>query len=313
MISVVMSVYNERLEWLEAAVESILSQTHRDFEYIVIIDNPQLDCQCDEYLERIAASDERVRIHRNERNMGLARSLNVGIRLARGEYIARMDADDISMPNRLEEELRVIDEHGVDMVTSGRIDIDEDGKVTGQSRRIMSNPYDVLPRTNIVVHPSVMMRTEVYRELGGYRAFYNSEDYDMWLRILSSGHSIEVIDEPLVYYRIRSNSMSQKNMLETYYITKYQQLLYRQRVRTGRDDFSEESFLAYMKTKDFSERRNRRYVAFRREMDEAIAGYKRRSLEFVPRVAKAFLLFPSAALDNVITVVGALRGGGGNE
>ena len=95
MISVIMSVYNERLEWLQAAVNSILNQTYSDFEYIIIIDNPDLNEDAVSFLKEIARADSRVHLHFNEKNMGLMKSLNVGIQISKGNYIARMDADDV--------------------------------------------------------------------------------------------------------------------------------------------------------------------------------------------------------------------------
>ena len=176
MISVIMSVYNEKLEWLSKAVESILNQTYKDFEYIIIIDNPNLDKSAMDYLENKATNDARIRIHRNEKNIGLMNSLNVGIKLAKGEIIARMDADDISLPDRFERELKFMQQNNFDLVSGNRIDIDENGKEIGRAIHVMDNPQKHLPYTNFIVHPSVMVRTDVMRELGGYRGFYNSED-----------------------------------------------------------------------------------------------------------------------------------------
>ncbi len=303
MISVIMSVYNEKLEWLSKAVESILNQTYKDFEYIIIIDNPNLDKSAMDYLENKATNDARIRIRRNEKNIGLMNSLNVGIKLAKGEIIARMDADDISLPDRFERELKFMQQNNFDLVSGNRIDIDENGKEIGRAIHVMDNPQKHLPYTNFIVHPSVMVRTDVMRELGGYRGFYNSEDYDMWLRILSAGYSIGVIKDYLVCYRIRQSSMSLKNKLETYYITKYQQRLYRERKKTGTDSYTFENFKKYMDSKNISESKNRRYCTFRDNMDLAITKLKSKNIGFVGDFCKAFIAFPSAAIDNISTIM----------
>ena len=105
MISVIMSVYNERIDWLKEAVSSILNQTYTDFEYIIIIDNPNLNDEAVSFLNNTAERDSRVQLHFNEANIGLMKSLNVGIQMVRGEFIARMDAEDVSFPDRLEKEI----------------------------------------------------------------------------------------------------------------------------------------------------------------------------------------------------------------
>lgn len=303
MISVIMSVYNERLEWLQKAVESILHQTYDDFEYIIIIDNPALNEETRKYIQNTANSDRRVRLHFNEKNIGLMRSLNAGISMAKGSYIARMDADDISFPDRFEKEIRFIESYNYDMVSAYRVDIDESGKEISKTTHLKNIPERHLPYTNFIVHPSVMIKTEVMRKLGGYRNFYNSEDYDMWLRVLSAGYKIGMLEDYVIYYRIRETSMSLKNRLETYYITKYQQNLYWERIKYGEDSFTEDSFRSYMDKKDISNDKNLKYCRFRDNMDVAIAKFKRKNPGFCIDFFKAFCAFPSIAVDNVSSVI----------
>ena len=299
MISVIMSVYNERLEWLQAAVNSVLNQTYTDFEYIIIIDNPNLKKDSVTFLEEIAERDPRVHLHFNEKNMGLMKSLNVGIQISKGEYIARMDADDISFPDRLEKEVTFIKTNGFDMISANRVDIDEDGNEISRNSHLKNDPENHLPYTNFIVHPSVLIKTEVIRNLGGYREFYNSEDYDMWLRVLSAGYRIGILDDYVIYYRIRQTSMSLKNKLETYYITKYQQNLYWERVKTGKDSFTVDHFKSYMANKDISEKENEKYCRFRDNMDTSIQKFKNRRPSFVGYLIKAFIAFPSMTIENL--------------
>lgn len=303
MISVIMSVYNEKNIWLRKAVESILGQTYKDFEYIIIIDNPVLNEEAVQYLRETAEADWRVRLHFNEKNLGLMRSLNIGIGLAKGSYIARMDADDISFPDRLEKEVRFIEDDHYDMVSANRVDIDEQGNEISRLIHYKNIPEKHLPYSNFIVHPSVLVKTEVIKSLGGYREFYNSEDYDMWLRILSSGYKIGILDEYVIYYRIRQTSMSLKNKLETYYITKYQQQLYWERINNGRDSFSVKRFKAYMEEKDISEKENLKYCKFRENMDIAIMEFKDRNIGFIGYLMKAFIASPKMAMDNVNSII----------
>lgn len=303
MISVVMSVYNERIDWLKAAVNSVLNQTYTDFEFIIIIDNPALNNEAVSFLNDAAEHDSRIQLYFNEKNIGLMRSLNVGINLACGEFIARMDADDISLPDRFEKEIAFLTANGYDMVSANRIDIDEDGHEVSRSIHIMNNPEKHLPYSNFIVHPSVIVRTDVMKKLGGYREFYNSEDYDMWLRMLSAGYRIGILEEYVIYYRIRQTSMSMRNKLESYYITKYQQDLYWERVRTGSDSFSLENFKAYMDTKNISKEENEKYCKFRSSMDKAISLFKQRKAAFLPLLVEAFIIFPSMTIQNINDIV----------
>ncbi len=299
MISVVMSVYNERLDWLQMAVKSILDQTYTDFEYIIIIDNPQLNEASVSFLKEVSAKDSRVQLHFNEENIGLMRSLNVGLGLVHGEYIARMDADDISFPDRFEKELAFLTSNKYDMVSANRIDIDEEGNEISRAKHIKNTPEKHLPYNNFIVHPSVIVKTNVMKKLGGYREFYNSEDYDMWLRVLSAGYKIGILEDYVIYYRIRQTSMSLRNKLESYYITKYQQQLYWERVNTGSDSFSVEHFKSYMATKDISIENNKKYCKFRDSMDKAISLFKSRNVLFLPMLMKAFISFPSMTMQNI--------------
>lgn len=302
MISVIMSVYNEKLEWLKKSIESILLQTLSDFEFLIIIDNPSLNDENVKYLRDIERKDSRVKLYFNDKNLGLMKSLNKGIGLAKGNYIARMDADDISFKNRLEKEIQFLENNHYDMVAANRVDIDENGNEISRSLHLKNVPEKHLPYSNFIVHPSVLVKTEVMRALGGYREFYNSEDYDMWLRIMSAGYKIGIMDDYLIYYRIRQSSMSLKNKLETYYITKYQQELYKERIKTGKDSFSVESFKSYMLKKNISDAKNQKYCSFRNHMDLAISKYKLHDLTFCVDLAKAFFSFPSIAMDNLLSI-----------
>ena len=97
--------------------------------------------------------------------------------------------------------------------------------------------------------------------------------------------------------------MSLKNKLETYYITKYQQRLYRERKKTGTDSYTFENFKKYMDSKNISESKNRRYCTFRDNMDLAITKLKSKNIGFVGDFCKAFIAFPSAAIDNISTIM----------
>ena len=120
LISVVMSVYNEKIEWIKDSVKSILGQSYTNIEFIIVIDNPGLDREVKEYLENTAKTDGRVVLLQNKENVGLAKSLNRGIAAANGAYIARMDADDISEKNRLDLQIQIMEKGKYDLVGMSR-------------------------------------------------------------------------------------------------------------------------------------------------------------------------------------------------
>ena len=123
MISVIMSTYHEPLEYVEKSVDSILCQTYGDFEFIISVDDPE-NRKLIDFLKNKADGDSRIKIIVNEKNIGLPKTLNNAIAVAKGDYIARMDADDISLPDRFECQLKLIEEKNLDLVGCNIIDID---------------------------------------------------------------------------------------------------------------------------------------------------------------------------------------------
>src|SRR4029077_1113562 len=184
IVSVVMSVFNGE-RFLREAVESILAQSFRDFEFIVI-DDGSTD-RTGEILNRYQRSDPPVRVYYQE-NRGLIDSLNRGCELARGKYIARMDADDIAVRNRLMWQGGFMEKHPEVGVVGGTIECINS---TGKSVRTYRHPIrdreikSALLRGGVgFCHPTVLMRREVLVSVGGYRkVVVHAEDYDLWLRI----------------------------------------------------------------------------------------------------------------------------------
>jgi hypothetical protein len=201
-----MSVFNGA-RFLAAAVESILTQSFRDFELIAIDDGSQDSTGqiLDSYTQ-----DPRVRVFHQE-NAGLIESLNRGCRLARGVYIARMDGDDIAVKNRLELQVEFMDAHPNVGVLGGAVEaISVDGRVLA----VYANPEtDVeirgaLKSCSPFWHPTVMMRTETVLAVGGYRgAVAEAEDYDLWLRI-AERTELANLNSILLQYRLHSNQVS---------------------------------------------------------------------------------------------------------
>lgn len=247
-ISVVMSVYNETPEELSRAIESILKQSYNEFEFIIILDDPdQLILR--EILEQYQRCDSRIKIYVNSQNMGLALSLNKGIKKAAGEYIARMDADDISLPNRLKKEYEAIVEHNADVVSCNYIMIDSAGKKISSIKRDYSNLTikKILPYNNIIAHPTVMFKKDLFYKVGGYRNFPCAQDYDLWLRMMDQGAVFHIVQDFLFKYTVRDSAISQKNRIKQFETSRYIKSLFRERVKRGKDSFSLEMYNIYLK------------------------------------------------------------------
>ncbi|WP_336810475.1 glycosyltransferase family 2 protein [Bosea sp. MMO-172] len=207
-LSVVLPVYNGE-RFLAEAIESILAQTFTDFEFIIINDGSRdgSGAIVDDY----AARDARIRSVHQE-NRGLVDTLNRGIALARAPLIARMDADDISLPRRFELQVTRFENRPDLAVVGGFIVLIDDAGApirrgdypTGGAELVR-----LLKLDSPLAHPAVIMRREVVSNLGGYRRQYkHAEDYDLWLRVYDAGYAIENIAVPVLHYRQHAEKVS---------------------------------------------------------------------------------------------------------
>lgn len=200
-ISVIMPAYNAE-KYIAEAIDSILGQTFGDFEFIILN-----DCSKDRTEEIILSySDSRIVYLKNEKNMGVAATLNRGLSVARGEYIARMDADDISLPERFEKQVAYMEANPETMVLGcalERFGQDIKTQVRSFSTDSKQMRIDLLFACGLA-HPSVMMRRAVIMELGGYdMSFEGMEDYELWCRVLNK-HEITTLPDVLLRYRVHS-------------------------------------------------------------------------------------------------------------
>lgn len=197
-ISVIMSVYNGK-EYLRESIESILNQTFTDFEFIIIDDG-----STDNSLKIIQKfNDTRIRIIENKNNIGLTKSLNKALQQATGKYIARQDADDISLPNRFKEQVNYLNNHPEIVLLGTNIYlIDENSKIIG--KRITSEKPNInkLKKKNQFTHGSVMYKNEIISQLGGYNELFKySQDYELWLRI-TKYHNVRNLTQLLYKSRL---------------------------------------------------------------------------------------------------------------
>lgn len=251
-ISIIMSCYNEKVSWLKESIESILNQTYSNFEFIIIIDNPK-NFEIIELVKKYSRDDSRIRYIINEKNLGLVKSLNKAIECSSGEFIARMDADDISREDRIERQLDfMLKNPEIALVGTCIESIDENGKSKGKRSILPTNHIKIskiLPKTNFFNHPTWFVRREVYISLGGYRDINKNEDYDFLLRALSKGYKLSNLNEHLLKYRERNDSISRSNPLEQYIATMYSKKMYRERCKKNIDSYSQENFNKFIDKK----------------------------------------------------------------
>jgi len=225
-ISVIMSVYNEE-KYLEESVESILRQTFTNFEFL-IIDDFSTDKTL-QILQRYQNKDKRVRIFTNQENLGLTKSLNILLKKARGKYIARMDADDISLPDRLLKQYLFLEEQkDIFLVGTGAYNMNEKGSVLSFSEPLTSwrEVKKRLPLGNCIYHPSIMFRNKGYM----YRdKFVYAQDYDFYLNALTKGEKLTNLNDYLVKYRVVKTSISIQNKKAQDFFTEQARLFYKQR------------------------------------------------------------------------------------
>lgn len=213
-ISVIMSVYNGAPH-IHASVQSILQQNFTDFELLVLNDGSTDSSS--EILNALASGDSRIRLIERE-NRGLVASLNELIAAAKSPLLARMDSDDIAMPDRLGLQYAYLTANPqIGILGSNTHDLDENGFLQNAAEKYPLSPQDArlsLRDGPPVCHPSVMMRTNIIRALGGYRAaFRHAEDYDLWLRA-SLVTDISNLPQRLLLYRRSPQQISQKHAAE---------------------------------------------------------------------------------------------------
>lgn len=197
--------------YIGSALESVLDQTFADFE-LLVVDDASADSTVDIVL---SFADERIRLLRNDRNLGQVPSLNRGLREARGRYVARMDADDICRRERLARQVALLDaEPRVGLVGSWLDLIDERGRRVGRLRErlddYVSYVYATLIMRVYVAHSAAMYRRDAVLDLGGYdESTGPSEDKDLWRRLLLERWDARNVPAPLVAYRLHPGQLSQ--------------------------------------------------------------------------------------------------------
>jgi len=211
-VSIIMSVYNDE-RFLAASIESMLNQTYTDFEFIIV--NDASTDASEKILQTYAEKDNRIQLIKNAKNIGLTQSLNKALYQTKSAYIARQDADDISLPERLERQVKYLDNHAkVGVVGTRYKEINEKGEVISSQRvTFIKQPQDIakhIYQLNPLFHSSVMIRETCLKECGGYNnTWYYAQDYELWLRLIQK-YALANIDHVLAYRRNVPNNISTK-------------------------------------------------------------------------------------------------------
>ncbi len=240
IISVLMNVYNVEA-YVAEALASVQSQTIQDIE-VIVADDGSTD-RTRSIVEGMAATDPRIKIVGTANNQGIAQALNLGLRFCSAPFIAKMDGDDIALPTRLEKQLRFLEENpGIALVGCATSAIDQSGRpIPGLGVARKPFTQGAISRTLLLASPcqhSWMARRAVYDTLSGYRPVTLATDYDFLLRAVTSGFLLSNIPEALMLMRTRpGNASSRLEQRKNHY---YIAGLYRQRLMTGRDNFSRE-------------------------------------------------------------------------
>lgn len=212
LVSIIMGVYNEE-KYIEKCLVSIINQTYTNWEFIICD-----DCSTDNtvnILKNYEEIDKRISVIKNKTNQRLASSLNRCLKKANGKYIARMDADDESLPTRLQEQVDFLETHeDIDVVGCNRMIFDDNGEY-GIRGSIEKPTKDILLKRTPFAHPTIMMKKTVYDQLGGYtvsKKTMRSEDLDLWIRFYSHGFKGYNIQKVLYRYREGKQDLKKRTL-----------------------------------------------------------------------------------------------------
>lgn len=213
-----MSAYNSE-KYLALAIDSLLQQSYSNFE-LILFDDASSD-NTRNIIKEYAEKDSRIIPLYNDQNRGLTANLNQGIKQSKGIYIARMDADDISLPERFEKQVCFLDNNPeIDLLGTYAIDIDDFDKEI--HLRMMPQQHQeiihLLPKANPITHSSVMFRKESFKKIDFYNESYRTtQDYEMWFRAAGIGLKFHNLNEVLLKYRMDSNYTSRKSLKYRFY------------------------------------------------------------------------------------------------
>jgi len=214
LVTVLMAVFNTPSPYLRASINSILSQSYDNFEFLIIDDGSRLVTRFE--LQNFAATDKRILLHHMDCNVGLTTCLNYGISMARGEFILRHDSDDVSMPSRIELSVEYMYAHpSLAAAASKTLVIG----AAGEPIKLLQMDLTQLIKRNVLVHGSTIFRKDCLLRVGGYNEhMLLAQDYELYLR-LAFVYRMDILVIPQVLYclRVHSQSLSRTRLFRQHY------------------------------------------------------------------------------------------------
>lgn len=268
-VSVIMSVYDEPLSWIEVSVNSILNQTLKEIELVVIIDKPDRE-DIFSFFNNLQLVDKRIKFSSNEKNLGLIESLNRALAMASGEFIARMDADDCSRSDRLEKQLSYLKINGLDLVGCNVNLFNDCSGVYFTTRKLRTHRCIKMLMwcgTIGIVHPTFFARRQVYDDVGGYSRAPHVEDKEFIANVLTKGFRVGNHPEPLLDCRYSDDSVTKENAVYVHKMGRYVTRVYRRSLFTKEYSFNERYYDSLNVTKNelIKYREGRRLLSKSRE------------------------------------------------
>lgn len=224
-VTVIITTYNEKTGVFKEAVDSILNQTFEDYKLLIVIDNPD-NKDIINYLKKIE-KNKKIEILINDCNIGVPRSMNKAIDMVKSKYIAKMDADDISLPNRLQIQYDYMENNrDIDLISSGVTYMSYDGKDL-YDRGMLPTGYKhvakALSYVNLLHHPTFFGKTEMFKNVK-YRNLRYAQDYDFSCRACEKNYNVDLINDVVLKYRLPFNNQENKKVrqcITAYYIRKF--------------------------------------------------------------------------------------------
>lgn len=276
LVSVIMPCYREPIHFFQQAVDSILKQTYRNIELILILDNPD-NQELKEKGMQYANEDARVRFFVNRQNLKLTATLNKGLKLAKGDIIARLDADDIALPSRIEKQMKFIDKY--DLISTNFAFINSKGNIVrhrlfpsedASIKKYLTNIADCMYHTTWLGKKSTFISLNGYREIGPF------EDYDFLLRAVKKNLKFYNLNEELVYVHLNLEGISYNNRLTQHLGSEY--------IRTHANqinDIRKEDIEAYLMS-PIGKKHSEEYIKFCSIKDKIYSAEN--SCEYIKRV-----------------------------
>ena len=213
LVSVILSTYNSE-ETIEKSLVSLLNQTYKNLE-ILISDDGSID-KTEEICKKFQLNDERILLFSNKKNIGLTKSLNSLAQKASGSLIARQDADDISLPERIEKQVQFMNRKKLDAVTTRSLVMQNNKKRPGISFYIPDKL--LINKKNPFIHGTLIIKKNVFKEIGYYdERFYFAQDYKLFHDLLNKGYKVKTLNEALYILNTENNISSENLDRQNYY------------------------------------------------------------------------------------------------